>query len=77
MLSFSMTTNKELEKRIEILEREVQHLKAVLQYQMRNKKKWLIIYGTTITYGAVSLLLLSGFAYLTFKMSSKNEKLTC
>tara|TARA_A100001388_G_C28405284_1_gene327941 strand:- start:251 stop:355 length:105 start_codon:yes stop_codon:yes gene_type:complete len=34
-----MTTNKELEKRIEILEREVQHLKAVLQYQMSNKKK--------------------------------------
>ena len=32
-----MTTNKELEKRIEILEREVQHLKAVLQYQMRKK----------------------------------------
>ena len=37
MLYFSMTTNKELEKRIEILEREVQHLKAVLQYQMRKK----------------------------------------
>ena len=27
-----MTTNKELEKRIEILEKEVKHLKAVLQY---------------------------------------------
>ena len=39
MLYFSMTTNKELEKRIEILEREVQHLKAVLQYQMRKKVK--------------------------------------
>ena len=34
-----MPTNKELEKRIEILENEVQHLKAILQYQMRNKKK--------------------------------------
>jgi len=34
-----MTTNEELEKRIETLEKEVQHLKAVLQYQMRNKKK--------------------------------------
>ena len=37
-----MATNKELEKRIEILENEVQHLKAILQYQMRNKKKWVI-----------------------------------
>jgi len=27
------------EKRIETLEKEVKHLKAVLQYQMRNKKK--------------------------------------
>ena len=34
-----MATNQELEKRIEILEKEVQYLKAVLQYQMRNKKK--------------------------------------
>ena len=34
-----MTNNKELEKRIETLEKEVQHLKAILQYQMRNKKK--------------------------------------
>ena len=34
-----MTTDKELEKRIETLEKEVQHLNAVLQYQMRNKKK--------------------------------------
>ena len=37
-----MATNEELEKRIETLEKEVQHLKAVLQYQMRNKKKWVI-----------------------------------
>ena len=37
-----MATNEELEKRIETLEKEVQHLKAILQYQMRNKKKWLI-----------------------------------
>ena len=35
-----MATNEELEKRIETLEKEVQHLKAVLQYQMRNNKKW-------------------------------------
>ena len=34
-----MATNEELEKRIETLEKEVQHLKAVTQYQMRNKKK--------------------------------------
>ena len=41
-----MATNEELEKRIETLEKEVQHLKAVLQYQMRNKKKWFIlVYG--------------------------------
>ena len=34
-----MVTNEELEKRIETLEKEVQHLKAVLKYQLRNKKK--------------------------------------
>ena len=34
-----MASNEELEKRIETLEKEVQHLKAILQYQMRNKKK--------------------------------------
>ena len=34
-----MATNKELEKTIDTLEKEVQHLKAILQYQMRNKKK--------------------------------------
>ena len=33
-----MATNDQLEKRVETLEKEVQHLKAVLQYQMRNKK---------------------------------------
>ena len=38
-----MASNEELEKRIETLEKEVQHLKAVLQYQMRNKKKWFIL----------------------------------
>ena len=35
-----MVSNEDLEKRIEYLEKEVKHLKAVLQYQMRNKKKW-------------------------------------
>ena len=34
-----MANNEELEKRIQILEKEVKHLKAVLQYQIRNKKK--------------------------------------
>jgi uncharacterized small protein (DUF1192 family) len=34
-----MASNEELEKRIETLEKELQHLKAILQYQMRNKKK--------------------------------------
>ena len=34
-----MATNEELEKRIDTLEKEVQHLEAILQYQMRNKKK--------------------------------------
>ena len=34
-----MASNEELEKRIETLEKEVQHLKAILQYHMRNKKK--------------------------------------
>ncbi len=34
-----MASNEELEKRIETLEKEVQHLKAIMQYQMRNKKK--------------------------------------
>ena len=34
-----MATIEELEKRIETLEKEVQHLKAIMQYQMRNKKK--------------------------------------
>jgi len=34
-----MATNEELEKRIETLEKEVQHLKAILQYQIRKKIK--------------------------------------
>ena len=38
-----MATNEELEKRIETLEKEVQHLKAIMQYQMRSKKKWFIL----------------------------------
>ena len=35
----NMASNEELEKRIETLEKEIQHLKAIMQYQMRNKKK--------------------------------------
>ena len=33
---FFMVSNKDLEKRIENLEKEVKHLKAVLQHQLRN-----------------------------------------
>ncbi len=29
------------------------------------------MYGIAITYGVVSLLVLGGFAYVTFKMTSK------
>ena len=34
-----MTSNEDLEKRIEKLEKEVQHLKLALQYQTKNKKR--------------------------------------
>ena len=34
-----MASNKDLEKRIEKLEKEVQHLKAALQYQTKNKNR--------------------------------------
>ena len=41
-----MTSTEDLEKRIENLEKEVQHLKAVLQYQTKNQKRsigsWLV-----------------------------------
>ena len=49
----NMVTNKELEKRIDTLEKEVQHIKAVLQYQMRNKKKWFILKCIAITSGYI------------------------
>ena len=34
-----MTSNDDLEKRIENLEKEVKHLKAALQYQIKNQKR--------------------------------------
>ena len=34
-----MLSNEDLERRIENLEKEVQYLKAALQYQTKNKKK--------------------------------------
>ena len=34
-----MSNKDDLEKRIEILEKEVQHLKNALQYLIKNKKK--------------------------------------
>ena len=41
-----MTSNEDLEKRIENLEKEVQHLKAALQYQTKKSKRsigsWLV-----------------------------------
>ena len=37
---FKMPSNKDLEKRIEILEKEVQHLKDALQYQIKKKKQF-------------------------------------
>ena len=50
-----MATNEKLERRIETLEKEVQHLKAILQYQMRNKKKWFIFNWIEITFGQISI----------------------
>ena len=66
-----MATNEELEKRIETLEKEVQHLKAVLQYQMRNKKKWfiLIAYKLILVRKAFDL---ACFGYLMSKLNIKN-----
>ena len=44
-----MATNEELKKRIENLEKEVQHLKDIMQHQMRNKKV-IYSYFKTITF---------------------------
>ena len=55
-----MATNEELEKRIETLEKEVQHLKAVMQYQMRNKKKWFILISDQLFFKWSPLLLVLG-----------------
>ena len=66
-----MATNEELEKRIENLEKEVQHLKAVLQYQMRNKKKWFILNCLSITFGR-KVFFLGGFGYLMSKLNIIN-----
>ena len=38
-----MTSNEDLEKRIENLEKEVQHLKAALQYQKKIKRDQLVV----------------------------------
>ena len=66
-----MTTNEELEKRIETLEKEVQHLKAVLQYQMRNKKKWFILNYVEITL-VRSVFSIGCLGYLISKLNIKN-----
>ena len=36
-----MASYEDLEKRIEILEKEVKHLKAALQYQIKNQKRFI------------------------------------
>ena len=64
-----MATNEELEKRIETLEKEVQHLKAVLQYQMRNKKKWFLLYSN---YFWSDKHFPSGIGHLMKKLNIKN-----
>ena len=37
--NFRMNITEDLEKRIKNLEKEVQHLKAAIQYQTKNKKR--------------------------------------
>ena len=37
---FKMASNEDLEKRIEILEKEVQHLKDALQYQINKRNNF-------------------------------------
>ena len=66
-----MATNEELEKRIETLEKEVQHLKAILQYQMRNKKKWFILIWSQLL-SVKETFYFGGFAYLITKLNFKN-----
>ena len=65
-----MATNEELEKRIETLEKEVQHLKAVLQYQMRNKKKWFLLHSDD--FWSDKNFSLGCFTYLMKKLTIKN-----
>ena len=38
--NFKMTSTEDLEKRIKNLEKEVQHLKDALQYQIKKKKQF-------------------------------------
>ena len=61
-----MATNEELEKRIESLEKEVKHLKAVLQYQMRSKNKWHLLHifnRLAISCVSISVLWLVNFPF--------------
>ena len=44
-----MTSNEDLEKRIEILEKEVMHLKAALNYQIKNQKRSIAIWLVELT----------------------------
>ena len=66
-----MATNEELDKRIKNLEKKVQHLKAVLQYQMRNKKKWFILIAKKLILVRKAFSL-GRFVYLMSKLNIKN-----
>ena len=68
-----MVGNKELEKRIEALEKEVQHLKAILQYQMRNKKKWLIFIAELLIMWFLICKCLRSLEHFKFKLNLKNK----
>ena len=70
-----MATNEELEKRIETLEKEVQHLKGILQYQMRNNKKWFIFCQDSWFKVVILQLFLKDFAYLIFTLNTKNKEM--
>ncbi len=67
-----MATNDELEKRVEVLEKEVQHLKAILQYQMRNKKRWFILNYIEITFLLDKHFPFGGLGPLMLKLFIKN-----
>ena len=55
-----------------LLELLVPYIEETNKKKEDTNKDWVTyMYGIATTYGVVSLLLLGGFAYLTFKMTSK------